>query len=143
MGIELDTSQWPLVVTSFTGEQTLDELEDYIAKYNQIHRRQTPYVAISCMNRYARDPQQIDRMRKWLKETEGSVRDYCLANGIVARTWGFRFVLSAVLLARPMPCPYQVCGTWEEALAFVRIAGEARGLKLPAQIAPPPSAVAG
>jgi hypothetical protein len=37
-----------------------------------------------------------------------------------------------------MPCPYLVCGTWPEALAFIRARGEARGVAVPELTCPWP-----
>ena len=96
-----------------------------------VHARKERYVGISYLKRYNRDKPQVDRIARWIKETEEVTRTYCMAAGMINDSTGFRFLLSAVFLIKRMPCPYQVCATFDEAVKFVRKESEPRGLVLP------------
>ena len=130
MSIELDV-QWPYVFTKFDGVQTLPELDAYIARMDgEVHRRKQPYVGISYLKKYSREKEVVDRMRKWITATEQITRDYCLAVAMVNGSTGFRFVLSAIFVIQRMPCPYDVCATFDEAIAFVQKEAKRQGLQL-------------
>lgn len=57
---------------------------------------------------------------------------------MISESTGFRFALAAIFLIRPMPCPYLVCGTWSEAIAFARAQADARGVVVPELASPWP-----
>jgi hypothetical protein len=133
-GITLDESQWPMVFTRFDAENTPDELERYIHAFDRIHRLKVPYATISFMKEYSRDPKQVDRVRRWMKESEADTRTYCVGTGIITQSLGFRFLLSAIFVVKPLACPYDVCGSWEDAEQFIRKMSDKRGLKLPDRI---------
>jgi hypothetical protein len=120
MSISLDV-QWPWVFSRFDGEQSIDELEAYIQRMTrEVHGRRLPYFGISYMKRYNRDSAQVDRIRRWMKESEEATREHCVATGIISASSGFRFLLGAIFLVQRMPVPYKVCATFDEAVAFVR-----------------------
>jgi hypothetical protein len=138
MAIDLVLDQWPIVYTRFDGDQTIAELEAYIKKVDAVHARRQPYVGISYLKRYARDRPQLERIAKWIKDTEEVTREFCVATGMINNSVGFRFLLSTIFLIKPMPCPYQVCASFDDALAFVRRQATDRGLVLPAARRPWP-----
>lgn len=131
MAITLDLSHFPVVLTKFDGEQTLAEVEDYIARMNTVHERRQTYVGITWMRRYARTAEQTARIGRWIKDTEDVTREHCAGATMITQSTGFRFALAAIFLVRPMPCPYLVCGTWREALAYVRTQAQPRGVDVP------------
>jgi hypothetical protein len=132
MSIDLNLDQWPFVLTKFNGEQSSAELDAYIRRMDQVHARKEPYVGISYLKRYSRERQQVERIARWIKESEPLTRAYCLGVGMINASIGFRFVLSGLFLIKPMPCPYQVCSTFDEAVRFVRQQADQHGLTLPA-----------
>jgi hypothetical protein len=130
MSIELDLTQPPLVFAKFDGEQTLDELERYIADMEAVFTRRQPYVSVTWLKRYARSPEQIKRTAKWFKDRELVMRELCIASAIINGSAAFRFALSAVFLIKPMNGPYTVCGTFDDAMRFGRAEMQKRGLRL-------------
>jgi hypothetical protein len=66
-----------------------------------------------------------------MKDCEEATRLWCIGAGIISHSPVFRFVLSGVFLFRPMPCPYQVCGGFDEAMKFVRDEAAKRRILLP------------
>jgi hypothetical protein len=136
MPIQLDLDQWPFVFTKFDGSQSLVDLDEYVRRMSEVHGRKERYVGITYIKRYSRERAHTERMARWLKESGHETREFCLAAGMVNASTGFRFILSGLFLIKPMPCPYQVCATFDEALAFVRQQADKQGLALPA-VRPP------
>jgi hypothetical protein len=136
MSITLEVAH-PIVFTKFDGEQTLDDVEAYIRRFDEVHARRQPYVGITWMRRWKRGPAITERMGRWLKESEAATRALCLGAGLIATSATFRFALSAVFLVKPMVCPYVVCGTFDDALAFVRAQAQRGGLRLPSTVRSP------
>jgi hypothetical protein len=138
MAIDLVLDQWPFVFTRFDAEQSIEELEAYIRKMDSVHARRDRYVGVTFLKRYSRDRPQLERIARWLKETDQFTREFCVGVGMVNNSVGFRFLLSTIFLIKPMPCPYQVCATFDDAVAFVRRQASDRGMVLPAARKPWP-----
>src|SRR5262249_21319405 len=137
MAIDLVLDQWPVVLTHFHGETSMADLEAYIRKMTAVHQRRQPYVGISYLQHYSRERAQLERIAQWIKDTEQATRDYCVATALINNSVGFRFVLSTIFLIKAMPCPYQVCGHFDDALAFTRRHAAERALVLPAHVVNP------
>jgi hypothetical protein len=128
MSIELDV-QWPYVFTRFDGVQTLADLDAYIARMErEVHQRKQPYLGVTYLKKYSRDKEVVARMQKWMAATKSFTRDYCVAIAMINSSTGFRFLLSAIFVIQSMPCPYEVCATYSEAIAFVDKQADKRGL---------------
>jgi hypothetical protein len=130
-GVEISTDHWPVVLVKFDADQTMEDCERFMDAMDAVHRRREPYASISYMRRYNTDRQQVQRVARWMKENAGHTEQWCVGTGIVTQSLGFRFLLSSIFLVRPMPCPYQVCGSFGEAWRFVYTAGATRGLAVP------------
>ncbi len=131
MAIELDLKQPPVVFTKFDGEQSLDELERYIADMDAVFARKQPYYSVTWLKRYARDAQQIKRTAQWFKDREPVIRQLCIATTIISTSPALRFALSTLFLIRPMVGPYTVCATFDDAVTFGQNEFKKRGLRLP------------
>jgi hypothetical protein len=131
MAIDLVLDQWPIMFTRFDGEQSIAQLESYIRRVDDVHKRRERYVGITFLKRYSRDRPQVERIARWLKDSDQMTREFCIAAGMVNNSVGFRFLLSTVFLIKPMPCPYQVCATFDDAVAFVRRHAAEKGMVLP------------
>lgn len=130
-GVEITTEYWPMLLVKFDGQQTMRDVDYFIREMNAAHARKTPYASISLMRKYSSERTQVQKVAQWMKSTAALTREYCVGNGIVSQSLGFRFLLSSMFLVKPMPCPYQVCSSFAEALSWVRGAAEARGLAVP------------
>ncbi|MGZ3405335.1 MAG: hypothetical protein ACXVAN_02755 [Polyangia bacterium] len=130
-GVEVSTEHWPLLLVKFDGEQTMRDVDYFISEMNAAHARKEPYASISLMRKYSHERNQVQRVAQWMKETSERTREYCVGTGIISQSLGFRFLLTSIFLIKPMPCPYQVCSSFDEALAWIRKMAEARGLALP------------
>src|SRR5689334_13841242 len=137
MPIELDLTQAPVVFTKFDGEQTMEELERYIADMEAVFARRQPYFSVTWLKRYARDAQQIRRTAAWFKDREQVIKELCIATTIISTSAALRFALSTLFLIRPIREPYSVCATFDEAMTFGQQAFSKRGLRLSPSIRNP------
>src|SRR5215475_4653838 len=131
-GIEISTVHWPLLLVKFDGQQTMQDVDYFIREMAAAQARKTPYASISLMRKYSSDRSQVQKVAQWMKSTADETKRWCIGNGIVSESLGFRFLLSSIFLVKPMPCPYQVCSKWDEAMSWIQgIAGKT-GLAVPA-----------
>ncbi|MDC0723330.1 hypothetical protein [Nannocystis bainbridge] len=138
MAITLDLSHAPLVLSSFDGDLSLDDVEAYIGRMAEVHDRREPYVSVIWIGQYARNRSHTERIGRWIKDTEDTARQFCLGATMISQSTGFRFLLATIFLIRPMPCPYLVCGTWSEAIAQARTQARGAGFHLPELASPWP-----
>jgi len=131
MSIDIDTSLPGVVFSRFDGEQTLADLERYIAHYNEVHKAGKPYIGINWMKRYTRDRELARRMGQWMKDTDAITRELVRGAAIITASTTFRFLLSSVFLVKPMNCPYTVCASLDEADRFLRPVAARCRLTLP------------
>jgi hypothetical protein len=130
-GVEVNTEHWPLLLVKFDGEQNMHDVDYFIREMNAAHARKTPYASISLMRKYSTERSQVQRVAQWMKSTAELTKQYCVGNAIVSQSLGFRFLLSSIFLVKPMPCPYQVCSSFDEALTWMRGVAAARGVEVP------------
>src|SRR5206468_10249022 len=133
----LSLEQWPVVFTKFDGEHTLRDVEEYIEAFKAVHAKNALYANVTWLKRYASGRENMQRVARWMKDAEEHTRTYCVGTAMVTQAIGFRFVLSSIFLLRPMVTPYVVCGTVDEALAFVQHEGRRRKMPLPATLKNP------
>jgi hypothetical protein len=127
-GIEILTDQWPVVFIKIDGEHTVADFEAYIAAFNKIYEKQQPFSIVTWVKKYSAKTEIVARVGKWFKETEPLIRKYWVSNAIVSPSAGFRFLLSAVYLVKPLPISSSVYATPEEAVAFTRASWAGRTL---------------
>ena len=131
-GVEVTTQYWPLLLVKFDGEQTMHDVDFFIREMEAAHARKVPYASISLMRKYSSERAQVQKVAQWMKATAERTRELCVGNAIVSQSLGFRFLLSSIFLVKPMPCPYQVCSSFDEALTWMRGVASARGVEVPA-----------
>ncbi|HTV19893.1 MAG TPA: hypothetical protein VMG12_14510 [Polyangiaceae bacterium] len=128
----LDDSRWPLVVFTAVGEQTEAEFEAFLSESDTLLRRREPYGVIFDARRAAPiNPKLRRRMVTWLARNEALLRFYVVASSVVMSTALQRGVFRAILWMRPLPYPYSIDTSLEEARAFVCSRLAARGCPNP------------
>jgi hypothetical protein len=130
--IEIVTDQWPVVFIKIDGEQTTADFEAYIAAFNQMYAREQPFSIVTWVKKYNAKTEIVARVGKWFKETEPLIRKYWVSNAMVSPSAGFRFLLSAVYLVKPLPISSRVCATPDEAMQFTRASWHDK--KLPSSV---------
>src|SRR5438128_2224657 len=134
--IVVGSSQWPVLRVVWDGEQTDADIDAYFRETRRALDRKQRYVTLTWMRRYKNTREHQKRIATFMQETEAETKQYNQAAAIITRSLAFRFVLSTVLLIKPIPIPYRVCGTFADGLEFVRGEAEKHGLLLPFDVAP-------
>ena len=131
--IELRDDQWPVCFIRIDGEQSMHDYESYINAFNKLYERKEPFAIVSFVKSYRARGEIIKRTGRWFKETEPLIKKYWVSNAMYASSPGFRFILSAVYLIKPLPIANKVCASPEEAIEFTRTkwAGKLRPLTWP------------
>jgi hypothetical protein len=126
--IEIVTEQWPIVFIKIDGETTTADFEAYIAAFNKMYEKQQPFSIVTYLKKYNAKTEIVARVGKWFRETEPLIKRYWVSNAMVSHSAGFRFLLSAVYLVKPLPISSKVCATPEEAVAFTKASWTGRHL---------------
>ena len=119
------------MMTVWDGDQNDADLEHYLRETRAAAERRKPYVSITWMKKYASNDRYRRRIADLFIEIDPLLRELNVCSAIITRSTAFRFVLSAFFLLKPLPTPYRVCATFEEAMAFCREESRKRGLVLP------------
>ena len=134
--IEVNESQWPLVVFTFSGRVTLSELEAYFAVQEPWLAAERQHVGLVIV----RDLQPwegavIRRQAMWMKEHQNALRRCSRGVALVLPSLWLKGLLRAVLWLQPIPQPHVVCSSVEEAMAWT--AERLRAMGQSAVAAPP------
>jgi hypothetical protein len=134
--IVVDASQWPVLRVLWDGEQTDADIDTYFRETRRCLERRERYVTLTWMKKYKNTRAHQKRIAEFIHETEAATKAYNQAAAIITRSLAFRFVLSTVLLIKPIPVPYRVCATFDEGVEFVRAEAARGGLLLPPYLQP-------
>jgi hypothetical protein len=118
--IELRDDQWPVCFIQIDGDQTIPEYERYIESFNRLYDRKQSFAVVSYIKSYRANTHIVKRTGSWFKETEPLIKKYWVSNAIFSSSPGFRFLLGAVYLIKPLPIANKVCASADEAIAFTR-----------------------
>jgi hypothetical protein len=106
--MELDDSHWPLVVQTFDGQQTDEDVEYFLKRREEICARARPFVVLTYIGDYALNLGHVARLGEALKG-DVRARELCKGSAILAPSPSFRFVLSSFYLITKIPFPHIVC----------------------------------
>jgi hypothetical protein len=134
--IVVDAGQWPLVRVIWDGDQTDADLDAYLRACRLVLERRERHVTMTWMRRSHNKREHQHRIAAFMQETDALNREYNRGAAIITRSLAFRFVLSTVLLIKPIPVPYRVCGTFNEAETFLRGIATQNGVRLPTVLDP-------
>lgn len=119
--ISVDERYWPLVLYRFSGDVPLAELERYLARQDEmLGRKQLTGSVVLTENVKMWDTQVLRRQAQWIKTNEELLRRYSVGVGLVIHSPIVRGMLKAILWIQPMPQPYIVCASVDEALQWLR-----------------------
>jgi hypothetical protein len=130
--IALTTAEWPVVVSTFDGAQTTDELRAYLAAFDEgVYARRQPFVHLVFMKQFANRYEHLQMVGAWGKAVAEVAHKYCLGVAIVSDSPLVRTMLNLIFLIQPNPAPLRVCRTREEALGYIRALARKAELPLP------------
>jgi len=119
--IEIDDRLWPLVIFRFRFRPSMDELERYLARQEEMLARKQPMISlVQAEQAKLWETPVLRRQAEWIKDHEALLRQYSLGVAMVMQSPIVRGMLKAILWIQPMPQPYTVCSTVEEGLRWLR-----------------------
>ena len=119
--IEIDDRLWPLVIFRFRFRPSMDELERYLARQEDMLARKQPMISlVQAEQAKLWETPVLRRQAEWIKEHEALLRQYSLGVAMVMQSPIVRGMLKAILWIQPMPQPYTVCSSVEEGLRWLR-----------------------
>jgi hypothetical protein len=107
--MDVDESEWPLVVQTFDGDQTDADVDHFEQRMVEVVHRGEPFVTLCYIRRYAMNLAHIDRLAAFTKHHRGALEAFCKGNAIIIPSPSFRFILSSFYMMVPMPHPAIVC----------------------------------
>ena len=130
--IEVDDRYWPVVLFRFAGQVTLAELNDYLAKMEQLLDRPGRSSGL-VVHQSARawDSAMVRRQAAWMKSHAERIREKSLGVALVVTSPILRGILRAILWIQPMPQPHKVFGDIPSALAWLSERLASAGLRMP------------
>jgi hypothetical protein len=119
--IVIDDSHWPLVVFTFGGTVTAREIDHYLEGMGRLFstgERGIGLVLTDDLKPF--DVALIRRLAQWNQANEARLRAQSIGTALVLPSPMVRGLLRAILWMHPIPQPYAVFSTTEEAMVWVR-----------------------
>lgn len=118
--IELDEARWPLVLITFRGVVPDTEFDAYLDGLERILLRGGPAVAVVDTREAGLLPgAQRRKQAEWYRDRAEALRSTNLGTAFVIDSTAIRGVLTAMLWLAPLPQPYHVAATFEDAERWV------------------------
>lgn len=130
--ITFDDSVWPLLNVTFTGANSNEEFEAYLATLTKYRKRKERYLTIFD-SRVAAAPTLHQRQRQveWLKTHEAETRQLSLGSAFVITSPLIRLAMNIIYQLKPPPNPYHVVGDIEVARAWAADRFQQAGMSAP------------
>jgi hypothetical protein len=132
--IHVDDANWPLVLTTFDGQQSDDDVGYYMGRMDEMRARGEPFVALTILRSYSNNLSHLRRMGAWAKATSNRPVEWCKGSAIVLPSTAARFLISSFLLLVVPPFPMVSFDDLPAAIAWVKRRLVAVGLPVPATL---------
>ena len=127
-----DDSSHPVVRVTMEGELTDAQFAAYLADLDRnLRRREYTVVVLDALKAESTPARQRRMQAEWMKTNEGLLRRYTLGTVMMLGSPVMRGVLTAILWIQPIPTPYAVVGSLEEAAEKAEEMLAAKGLPMP------------
>jgi hypothetical protein len=107
--IDVDETDWPLVVQTFGGQQTDEDVAHFQSRMAEVLIRREDFVSLCYVREYAMNLGHIRRLGEFTREHRGAFEAFCKGAAIVIPSPSFRFILSSFYLMVPMTHPTLIC----------------------------------
>jgi hypothetical protein len=118
--MQVDASYWPVVLATFDGEQTDEDVEYYIGRMEEVHARREPFVALTLARSYAHSFSHVRRLAAWARSTMSVQKEFCRGAAVVVPSSSGRFLISSFLLVFVPPFPMVVLEDLRTAVAWIK-----------------------
>jgi hypothetical protein len=131
--ITFDDSLWPLLTVTFTGVNSMQEFEAYLAKLSTYAQRGEKYIALFDSSAATTAPSMEQRQRQveWIQQHEAHLRNCSLGSAFVIKSPFIRLALNIIYQIRPPPSPYLVVGDISTARGWAADRFREAGMTLP------------
>lgn len=118
----MDDSAHPIIVVRFLGTHTDDEFEGYLARMSELLADSRGIHGLVLDATQAKVPtgRQARMQANWMRDNAVGIRERTVGTAFVLSSPALRGVLKAILMMQPIPSPYRVVPTPEEATAWLR-----------------------
>jgi hypothetical protein len=141
--IRVDDTHWPLVLSSFLGTPTSDEVDAWLIQMSAVYARDGRFVLLADIAPARPDLGHVQRIGAWSKKHRDLTRAKCAGVAVVLRSPALRFVISAFYLVVTLPCPMVVFDDEPPAAVWLRRQLELDGLPVPPYLQSPERRVSG
>ncbi|WP_434381966.1 hypothetical protein [Melittangium boletus] len=137
--ITIDDTSWPVLTVSFTGKNSPQEFNAYLARMTEYLRRGVKHAVILDSRDLAATPTLEQRQRQvdWIQANTPALRQWSLGNAFVITSPFIRLAMNIMYQLQPLPTPHTVVGDIKMARTWVD--GRFRAVGLP----PPPEVPVG
>jgi hypothetical protein len=118
--MHVDDAHWPVVVATYEGQQTDDDVEHYIRRMDEVHARGEPFVALTIVRAYAANFAHVKRLGAWTKANDNNLNQLCRGAATVLPSSTARFLISSYFLVFVPPFPMVAFDDVSPAVAWVR-----------------------
>ena len=127
--INVDDSQWPLLLVRFEGMTSRQHFEEYLARRTAYLERQAPHVVLfDTLRAWPASEELRIREAEWLQQHEARLRELMLGTAYFITSPPMRLALSLLLHRKPLPSPYLVVSSLKEGVAWAAARCEQAGL---------------
>ncbi len=125
--IRFDTSEWPLVRMTVDGQQSDADVEELLKHFGELIDRGEPYYMLAEVRSYSVDFGHVKRIAQWTLEHRQRVLEGVAGAVLLIPSDTFRMMLSTFFLVTPIPVPFLVTKSLEEASDFLDELRSGRG----------------
>lgn len=131
MPIHTDDTRHPLVVVTFEGDLTDQELAHHHTEMESrvLARRRISATLVDATNVRSVTARQRRMQAEWIEKNEETLARFSVGSAFVITSSLVRGTLTAILWLKPMPTPHVVVSTFAEAEAWCRAQLRERGVE--------------
>jgi hypothetical protein len=129
--MHVDDSHWPVVLGTYDGQQTDDDVEHYIRRMDEMYARRQAFVALTIVRAYAGNFAHVKRLGAWTKANSEASGEWCKGGAVVLPSSAARFLISSFFLVFVPPFPLVAFDDVAPAVAWVRKRLVVVGLPVP------------
>ncbi len=128
--LQVSTDAWPVVKICVEAEQTDSGVEAFIKDMERVLDRQEKYIALVHANGFTPKMDHIKQLASWQTKTAGRMKELCGGFALVIQSEILRFSFSSFLLLAPLPFPYVITKSQEEAEEWLENAAKEIDIKI-------------
>lgn len=121
INIIVDKSHWPIASYHFQGKQSLEEINQLLASWQDNIDRGEAYVHLIHLEQYDANVGHIKLAAEWVLSRTKEMKKLCYGAAVVAEKIGpVKLIFNSFLFITPLPFPYKIFSTVEEAEAWLQ-----------------------